>query len=490
MDIESYSQEKTGVLVRAWGRVKALPDKLKTKVVSTCKSIKKLGQDDPRRITHSLKVGLALTLVSLLYYLRPLYDGFGVSGMWAVLTVVVVFEFTVGGTLSKSLNRGFATLLAGALGLGADYFASLFGKKGEPIVLGILVFLLGGAATFSRFFPRIKQRYDYGVLIFILTFSLVAVSGDRVDELVILAYQRLSTIIMGGATCMIISIFICPVWAGEDLHKAVASNLEKLASYLEGFGNVYFQSSEDDGSNVISPKDGKTLPKGYKSILNSKNSEDSLANFARWEPGHGRFRLRHPWKCYLKIGTLARQCAYQIEAINGCIRSDIQTSEEFKNKISEPCKRMSSECGKALKALSTSIKTMKDPSPANSHIENSKAAMKDLKFALKAASLEDSDDFLAIVPAATVASILVEIVNCVEKISEAVNELSLQAHFSKTVEPTVSPEKSQQQQQLLHRGIIQPVFEADDDENNGNVVITIHEISTDSPENQKKPTKE
>ena len=92
----------------------------------------------------------------------------------------------------------------------------------------------GAAATFSRFFPRIKARYDYGILIFILTFSLVAVSGYRVDELVVLAHQRLSTIIMGGATSMFISIFICPVWAGEDLHKAVASNLEKLATYLEG----------------------------------------------------------------------------------------------------------------------------------------------------------------------------------------------------------------------------------------------------------------
>lgn len=39
---------------------------------------------------------------------------------------------------------------------------------------------------------------------------------------------------MGGASCMLISIFICPVWAGEDLHKAAASNLEKLATYLEG----------------------------------------------------------------------------------------------------------------------------------------------------------------------------------------------------------------------------------------------------------------
>ncbi|XWS59383.1 hypothetical protein CRYUN_Cryun08bG0117100 [Craigia yunnanensis] len=477
MEFESTAQEKARFFASAWDRIKALPVKLKAKVISIAKRIKKLGKDDPRRLIHSLKVGLALTLVSLIFYVRPLYDGFGVSGMWAVLTVVVVFEFTVGGTLSKCLNRGFATFLAGALGIGADYFASLFEKKGEPIVLGILVFLLAAAATFSRFFPRIKARYDYGVLIFILTFSLVAVSGYRVDELVVLAHQRLSTIIMGGATCMLISIFICPVWAGEDLHKAVASNLEKLATYLEGFGGIYFQSCIDDGSAVVS-KDGKSFLEGYRSILNSKNSEESLANFARWEPGHGRFRLRHPWKHYLKIGALARQCAYQFEAINGYIDSDIQASQEFKSKIEGSCKRMSAECVKALKALATAIKTMTDPSTANPHMENSKAAMKDLKFALKAASLENAD-FLAIVPAATVASILVEIVKSVEKISEAVHELSQLAHFNKTVEPTVSPEKSQQ---LLHRGIIQPVSYADD---NDNVVIRIDEISTDSPENEK-----
>lgn len=34
-------------------------------------------------------------------------------------------------------------MVAGALGVGAQELASLFGEEGEPIVLGILVFLLG-----------------------------------------------------------------------------------------------------------------------------------------------------------------------------------------------------------------------------------------------------------------------------------------------------------------------------------------------------------
>ena len=96
------------------------------------------------------------------------------------------------------------------------------------------MFSLGSAVTFSRFFPRIKQRYDYGALIFILTFSMVAVSGYRTDEILVIAYQRLSTILIGGTICILVSIFVFPVWAGEDLHKLVANNIIKLANSLEG----------------------------------------------------------------------------------------------------------------------------------------------------------------------------------------------------------------------------------------------------------------
>lgn len=77
------------------------------KLVSVVERTKKLGRDDPRRVIHSLKVGLALTIVSLLYYWRPLYDGFGIAAIWAVLTVVVIFEFTVGNSLTAFFSLHF-----------------------------------------------------------------------------------------------------------------------------------------------------------------------------------------------------------------------------------------------------------------------------------------------------------------------------------------------------------------------------------------------
>lgn len=136
---------------------------------------------------------------------------------------------------------------------------------------------------------------------------------------------------------------------------------------------------------------------------------------------------------------------------------------------------MSSESSKALKALASAIKTMTDPSPANPHVESSKNAVKDLKIALKAASVNDLD-LQAIIPAATVALTLTEIVKCVEKISDSVTELSNLAHFKK-VEATVSPEGKASQ--LLHRGTVNPVLDGD----SNHVVITINE-EADSPENE------
>lgn len=62
----------------------------------TSREIWKVGQDDPRRTIHSLKVGLSLALVSLLYLLEPLFKGVGENVIWAVMTVVVVLEFTAG----------------------------------------------------------------------------------------------------------------------------------------------------------------------------------------------------------------------------------------------------------------------------------------------------------------------------------------------------------------------------------------------------------
>ncbi|KAJ6777995.1 ALUMINUM-ACTIVATED MALATE TRANSPORTER 7 [Salix koriyanagi] len=370
-------------------------------MVDLASSIQKLGQDDPRRVIHSLKVGLGITLVSIICYYQPLYSSFDETAIWAIMTVIVVFEFSVGATLGKGLNRGLATLLAGGLSIGAHHLANLSGNIGEPILLGFFVFLQATISTFLRFFPEIKARYDYGHLIFILTFAMIS--------------------------------------AGEDLHNLITLNIEKLGNFLEGFGDKYFSRTADEEGS-----DGNRFSEGYKSSLNSKTSEGSLANFAAWEPGHGRFPYRHPWKLYLKVGTLARECAYRIEALNGYLNADFQESSEVSTVIQEACTIMSVESGKALKELALAIKTMVQPSSADSHIEKAKSAAKNMKSLLKSGIWEDID-LLKVIPGIAVGAILVDVVTCTEKIAESIHELASTAQF-KSVEPPVSPENLPSQQ--------------------------------------------
>lgn len=91
-----HDNQKAGLFASWWSWLKLLLEKFRTKVSEIASDTKKLGKDDPRRLIHSLKVGFALSIVSIFYYYQPLYDNFGVSAMWAVMTVVVVFEYTVG----------------------------------------------------------------------------------------------------------------------------------------------------------------------------------------------------------------------------------------------------------------------------------------------------------------------------------------------------------------------------------------------------------
>ena len=51
---------------------------------------------DTNRVTFALKVGLACLLVSLLILFHAPYDIFGTNIIWSILTVAIMFEYTVG----------------------------------------------------------------------------------------------------------------------------------------------------------------------------------------------------------------------------------------------------------------------------------------------------------------------------------------------------------------------------------------------------------
>ncbi|KAL5995917.1 hypothetical protein ACLOJK_025990 [Asimina triloba] len=413
-----------------------------------------MGVQDPRKLLHGFKVGIALVLVSFLYLLEPLYVKFGDNAMWAIMTVVVVFEFSAGeeerprpackqfaipylislgstnfpleigqaswkcATLSKGLNRGMGTILGGALGCLSALIAQRIGGIGKAIAIGISVFIFGAAASFFRLNPNIKKKFEYGVLIFILTFNLVAVSGVRGEEIVDLAKDRLTTILIGFGICVFTSMFVFPVWASDELHRSLVSKFNILSLSIEECMKEYFKALDDKTGMQSSADLDRFMP-----VLHSKSSDETLANFARWEPWHGRFGFFYPWNKYLIIGESLRELAATSPE---CLRSSIK----------EPCEAMGALISSALKEFGEHISDMKKFQRRDHIVESLKAAclqvhvtMSTLKFRMAVQGIRSNYSISEELAMATFVFMLMEMGDKVEKLVKEVEELGEIAQF-------------------------------------------------------------
>ncbi|KAK9927913.1 hypothetical protein M0R45_025075 [Rubus argutus] len=355
--------------------------KMKKYPVLVWRTAWKVGRDDPRRVIHAVKVGLSLTLVSLLYLLQPLFTGIGQNAIWAVMTVVVVLEFTAGATLCKGLNRGLGTLLAGSLAFFIEYIATESGRVFRAVFIGAAVFLIGAAATYIRFIPYIRKNYDYGVVIFLLTFNLITVSSYRVDNVMKIAHDRFFTIAIGCGVCLLMSLLVFPNWSGEELHSSTVFKLEGLARSIEACVNEYFREQDQLEEN----RDKSTedpIYEGYKAVLDSKSFDETMALHASWEPRHSRHCYRFPWQQYVKLGNVLRHFGYTVVALHGCLRTEIQTPRSVRGLFKDPCIRLAGEVSKGLMELANSIRNRRHCSPEilSDHLHE---ALQDLNTAIK-----------------------------------------------------------------------------------------------------------
>ncbi|VVB08168.1 unnamed protein product [Arabis nemorensis] len=310
-------------------KVLELPKKIKKIMKNLCK----VGKEDPRRVKHALKVGVSLTLVSLLYLMEPLFKGIGKNAMWAVMTVVVVLEFSA-----------------------------------------------GAAITYLRFIPNIKKNYDYGMLIFLLTFNLITVSSYRVDTVIKIAHERFYTIAIGVGICLFMSLLVFPIWSGEDLHKSTVAKLQGLSSSIEACVNEYFEEEEKDNETSDTSED--MIYNGYKTVLDSKSTDEALALYASWEPRHTRHCHRFPWQHYVKVGSVIRQFGYTVVALHGCLKTEIQTPRSIRVLFKDPCVRLAGEICKVLSELAASIRNRRHCSPEILS-DSLQVALQDLNSAIK-----------------------------------------------------------------------------------------------------------
>ncbi|KAL0430109.1 UNVERIFIED_CONTAM: Aluminum-activated malate transporter 9 [Sesamum radiatum] len=227
-----------------------------------------MGRNDPRKIMHAIKMGLALSLVSLLIFWKQPFPDAAQYSIWAILTVIVMFEFSI-----------------------------------------------AAIASYLKLYPGMEP-YEYGYRVFVLTYCILMMAGNRNSHYTEVVLTRLMLIALGAVICFIINICIYPIWAGEDLHRLVVKNFKDLATSLEGF--------------------------------------------ALWEPPHGRYKMLHyPWRNYVKVSGALRHCASMVMALHGTLLSEIQAPPEKRHVFASELQRVGAEGAKVLRLLESKMRRWK-----------------------------------------------------------------------------------------------------------------------------------
>ncbi|XP_078151554.1 putative aluminum-activated malate transporter 3 isoform X2 [Carex rostrata] len=197
----------------------------------------------------------------------------------------------------------------------------VFAHAAEPYIIGASIFLVAVVTSFMKIWPPLVP-YEHCFRVTLFTYCLIIISAYRNSNPVFIALTRLYCIAIGASIAVVMNVLVFPIWAGEQLHNELIASFHAVAESLEECVKKYLDAN--CSGHIEFPQSFTDEPSFQKcrATMNSSARIDFLANSAKWEPPHGRFRLFYPWSQYVKVGSVLRHFAYDVMSLHGCLHSN------------------------------------------------------------------------------------------------------------------------------------------------------------------------
>ncbi|NLR97748.1 FUSC family protein [Rhizobium sp. P38BS-XIX] len=168
-----------------------------------------------RAAIQALRVMIACTVTYAISQLLNLQQGY-----WAVFTVLIVMQASVGATAGMAVDRLVATVAGAVLG-----GLAVLVTPHQPVAIGVALICVVGFASFvSARAPRLRNAG--------LTAAIVMLTHSQSVPVEIFVIDRIAEITLGGVIGVLSSLFILPTRSRTVVLDRFASALEVMAQIL------------------------------------------------------------------------------------------------------------------------------------------------------------------------------------------------------------------------------------------------------------------
>lgn len=168
-----------------------------------------------RAAIQALRVMIACTITYSISQALNLQQGY-----WAVFTVLIVMQTSVGATAGMAVDRLVATIAGAVLG-----GVAVLVTPHEPVAIGIALICVVGIASFASVrAPRLRNAG--------LTAAIVMLTHSPAVPVEVFVIDRIAEITLGGVVGVLASLFILPTRSRTVVLDRFASALGVMAQIL------------------------------------------------------------------------------------------------------------------------------------------------------------------------------------------------------------------------------------------------------------------